>query len=76
MFQLKFPYFVCELTEYILQLAARKNSVSYIVAVTVGWTKSFKFTLSMAVHRGSLAKDHFWLVATQKKRVGEQLNYF
>ena len=38
--------------------------------------KSFKFTLSIAVHRGGLAKNHFWLVATQKKRIGEQLNYF
>ena len=76
MFQLKFTNFVCELTEYILQLVARKNCVSYIVAVAARWTKSYKFTLSMAVHRGSLAKNHFWLVATQKKRIGEQLNYF
>ena len=35
-----------------------------------------KFTLSIAVHRGGLAKNHFWLVATQKKRIGEQLSYF
>ena len=40
------------------------------------WTKSLKFTLSIAVHGGGLAKNHFWLVATQKKRIGEQLNYF
>ena len=39
-------------------------------------TKSMKFTLLIAVHRGGLAKNHFWLVATQKKRIGEQLNYF
>ena len=50
--------------------------VSYIVAVAARWTKSLKFTLSIAVHRGGLAKNHFWLVATQKKRIGEQLNYF
>ena len=24
---------------------------------------------------GGLAKNHCWLVATQKKRIGEQLNY-
>ena len=36
----------------------------------------YKSTLSIAVHRGGLAKNHFWLVATQKKRIGEQLNYF
>ena len=31
---------------------------------------------SIAVHRGGLAKNHFWIVATQKKRTGVQLNYF
>ena len=61
-------HIICELTEYILQLVARKNSVSYIVAVAAHWTKSFKFTFSMAVHRGVLAKNYFWLVATQKKK--------
>ena len=40
------------------------------------WTKSLKFTLSIAVHGGGLAKNHFWLVTVQKKRIGEQLNYF
>ena len=50
--------------------------MSYIVTVAAHWTKSLKFTLSIAVHRGGLAKNHFWLVATQKKRIGEQLNYF
>ena len=50
--------------------------MSYIVIVAARWTKSLKFTLSIAVHRGGLAKNHFWLVATQKKRIGEQLSYF
>ena len=50
--------------------------MTYIVVVAARWTKSLKFTLSIAVHRGGLAKNHFWLVATQKKRIGEQLNYF
>ena len=48
-------------------------SVSYIIAITARWTKSVKFTLSIAVHTGVLAKNHFWLVATRKKRIGEQL---
>ena len=68
--------FVCELTEYILQLVARYNSVSYIVTVAARWTKSLKFTLSIDVHFCGLAKNHFWLVTTQKKRIGEQLNDF
>ena len=46
------------------------------VAVAARWTKSLKFILSIAIHRGGLAKNHFRLVATQKKRIGEQLNYF
>ena len=50
--------------------------MSYIIAVAARWTKSVKFTLSIAVHTGVRAKNHFWLVATQKKRIGEQLNYF
>ena len=46
------------------------------MAVAARWTKSVKFTLSIAVHTGGLAKNHFWLVATQKKKgIGEQLNY-
>ena len=47
-----------------------------IVAVPARGTKSLKFTLSIAVHRGGLAKNHFWPVATQKKRIGKQLNQF
>ena len=47
-FQVKFSYFVCELTECI----------------------------SIAVYTGGLAKNHFWLVATQKNRIREQPNYF
>ena len=50
--------------------------MSYIDVVAARWTKSLKFTPSIAVHRGGLAKNHFWLVATQKKRIGEQLNDF
>ena len=50
--------------------------MSDIVAVAARWTKSLKFTLSVAVHRGGLAKNHFWLVTTQKERIGEQLNYY
>ena len=50
--------------------------MSYIIAVAARWTKSVKFTLSIAVHTGVLAKNRFWLVATQKKRIGEQLNFF
>ena len=40
------------------------NNESQIVAVAARWSKSLKFTLSIAVHhRGSLAKNHFssWL---------------
>ena len=47
--------------------------VAYIIAIAARWTKSVKFTLSIAVHTGVLAKNHFWLVATRKKRIGEQL---
>ena len=50
--------------------------MSYIVEVAARWTKSLKFTLSIAAHRGGLAKNHIWLVATQKKRIGEQINHF
>ena len=52
------------------------NSVSYIIAVAARRTKSVKFTLSIAIHTGVLAKNHFCLVAMRKKRIGEQLNYF
>ena len=73
---MKFSYFVCELTEYILQLVARENSVSYITVVAAPSKKVVKTTLSIAVYTGGLAKNHFWLVATRKKRIREQPNYF
>ena len=38
--------------------------------------KICEFALLIAVQTGGLAKNRFWLVATQKKRIGEQLNYF
>ena len=50
--------------------------MSYIAAVAARWTKSLKLTLPIAVHMGGLAKIDFWLVAKQKKRIGEQLDYF
>ena len=54
-------------------ITSESLSVSYIIAIAARWTKSVKFTLSIAVHTGVLAKNHFWLVATRKKRIGEQL---
>ena len=57
-------------------ITSESLSVSYIIAITARWTKSVKFTLSIAVHTGVLAKNHFWLLTAQKKRIGEQLNYF
>ena len=50
--------------------------MGYFIAVAMRRTKPVKFTLWIAVHVGGLAKTHFWLVAMQKKRIGEQLNYF
>ena len=35
-----------------------------------------KFYFTIAVHTSDPAKYCFWLVATQKKRIGEQVNYF
>ena len=54
-------------------ITSESLSVSYVIAIAARWTKSVKFTLSIAVHTGVLAKNHFWLVATRKKRIGEQL---
>ena len=42
--------------------------MSHIIAVAACWTKSVKFTLSIAVHKGCLAKNYSWLMATPKKR--------
>ena len=50
--------------------------MSYIVTAAARWTKSLKLTLSITVRRVGLAKNDFWLVVKQKKRIGEQLNYF
>ena len=68
---------------YILHFSVHKTfftfitseslSVSYIIIIVARWTKSVKFTLWMAVHTGVLAKNHIWLVATRKKKIGEQL---
>ena len=34
--------------------------VGYIIVIATRWTKSVKFTLSIAVHTGVLAKNHFF----------------
>ena len=50
--------------------------MSYIIAVAARWIISVKFIFLVAVHTVGLAKNGFWLVVTQKKRIGEELNYF
>ena len=50
--------------------------MSYIIAVAAPSTISMKITLSIAVYTGGLAKNHFWLVSTRKKRIRDQPNYF
>ena len=47
--------------------------MSYIIAIAARWTLPVKFTLWMAVNTGVQAKNHIWLVATRKKKIGEQL---
>ena len=66
---MKFSYFVCELTEYILKLLARENSVSYIIAVAAPSTKVVKITLSIAVYTGGPAKNHFGLWRRKKREL-------
>ena len=56
-------------------ITSESLSVSYIIAIAARWTKSVKFTLSIAVHTGVPAKNHFWLVATRKKRISAILVY-
>ena len=48
-------------------ITSESLSVSYIIAIAARWTKSVKFTLSIAVHTGVPAKNHSWPVATRKK---------
>ena len=54
-------------------MTSESLSVTYVIAIAARWKKSVKFTLSIAVHTGVLAKNHIWLVATRKKKIGEQL---
>ena len=42
--------------------------MSYIIAVSARWEKSVKFTFSIAVHTGGLAKNDFWLVTTKERK--------
>ena len=62
----------CLWTNWI-HLVAGYNSVTNIITVAARWTKCVKFILSIAVHTGGLAKNHF---QKSKKRIGAQLNYF
>ena len=73
--QVKFSNFVCEMTEYILKLVAIENSVSSITAVETHSIKTMQFSLLIAVHTSGVAqKNQYWLVATQKTKIGEQFN--
>ena len=58
---------------FIYFITSESLSVSYVIAIAARWTISVKFTLSIALHTGVLAKIYFWLVATRKKRMEEQL---
>ena len=60
-------------TTFFTFITSESLSVSYIIVIAAHWTKSVKFALSIAVHTGVLAKNHIWLVATRKKKIGEQL---
>ena len=48
-------------------MTSESLSVSYIIAIAARWTKSVKFTLSIAVHSGVLAKNHFLACGDAKK---------
>ena len=51
---MKFSYFVCELTEFILKLLARENSVSSRSTLD----KSYEnYTFDRCLHRGSSQKS-------------------
>ena len=49
--------------------------MSYIVAVAACALDKI-FEIYTFNRLGGLAKNYFWLVATQKKRIGEQITYF
>ena len=54
---------------------AIENSVSSITAVETHSIKTMQFSLSIAVHTSGVAqKNQYWLVATQKTKIGEQFN--
>ena len=50
------------------KFAQSRHAMSYIVADAARWTKSLKFTLSIAVDRGGLAKNNFFGLWRRKKR--------
>ena len=66
----------CLWTNWIHLVTCSKIEFRELHCYSRCWTKSLKLTLSIAVHRGGLAKNDFWLVVKQKKKIGEQLNYF
>ena len=49
------------------KFAQSRHAMSYIVAVAARWTKSLKFTFSIAVDRGGLAKNNFLACGDAKK---------
>ena len=49
------------------KFAQSRHAMSYIVAVAARWTKSLKFTLSIAADRGGLAKNNFLACGDAKK---------
>ena len=58
-FHAKFPYLICTLSEWILYIVARENSVSYTIVVAAR---------SIAVHTGSLAKKSILACDAKKKK--------
>ena len=61
-FHAKFPYLICTLSEWILYIVARENSVSYTIVVAAR---------SIAVYTGSLAKKSILACDAKKTKKRE-----
>ena len=70
-FQLKFPYFLCDWLKATCNLPQDRIAWALLLQSLRAGQNLWN---SIAVHTGVLAKNHFWLVATQKKK--ELENYW
>ena len=75
-FQVKFPYFVCEITEYIVQLVAREIAWAILLQSQHPWQKLWNLHFQSLSTRGVWPKTNFGLRRREQRELENNQTFF